>query len=141
MAPTFNAVGLVVADMARSLAFYRRLGFEIPESAGSEPHAEVSLPGGVRLLFDTIDTVHSFDPEWVPPRHGPRVSLAFACAEPAEVDRVYADLVEAGYEGYKPPWDAFWGQRYALVRDPDGNGIDLYAPLLRDGARVTASSG
>lgn len=24
---------------------------------------------------------------------------------------------------------AFWGQRYAVVRDPDGNDVDLFAPL------------
>jgi uncharacterized glyoxalase superfamily protein PhnB len=57
------------------------------------------------------------------------MSLAFACADPAEVDRVYAELTTAGYEGHKQPWDAFWGQRYAVVHDPDGNGVDLFAPL------------
>jgi uncharacterized glyoxalase superfamily protein PhnB len=31
----------------------------------------------------------------------------------------------------KEPWDAFWGQRYAAVGDPDGNLIDLFAPLER----------
>ena len=33
----------------------------------------------------------------------------------------------AGYEGHKEPWDAFWGHRYAIVHDPDGNGVDLFA--------------
>jgi uncharacterized glyoxalase superfamily protein PhnB len=129
MAPTLNAVGLVVADMGKSLAFYRRLGLDIPESADAEPHVEVPLPGGMRLLIDTVDTVRSFDPSWTPAQGGPRVALAFQCADPAEVDQVYADLVKAGYEGHKEPWDAFWGQRYALVHDPDGNGVDLFAPL------------
>jgi uncharacterized glyoxalase superfamily protein PhnB len=27
------------------------------------------------------------------------------------------------------PMDAFWGQRYAQVKDPDGTVIDLYATL------------
>jgi catechol 2,3-dioxygenase-like lactoylglutathione lyase family enzyme len=129
MAPTLNAVGLVVADMAKSLAFYRRLGLDLPDTADAEPHVEAALPGGIRLLFDTVDTVRSFDPGWTPAVGGPPVGLAFQCADPAEVDRVYADLVAAGYEGHKEPWDAFWGQRYALVRDPDGNGVDLFAAL------------
>ena len=38
-------------------------------------------------------------------------------------------LVAAGYQGGKEPWDAFWGQRYAQVFDPDGNSVDLFAPL------------
>jgi catechol 2,3-dioxygenase-like lactoylglutathione lyase family enzyme len=127
MAPTLNVFGIVVADMGKSLAFYRRLGLDIPASADAEPHVDVALPGGFRLLFDTIDTIRSFDPSWTPPQGGHRAGLAFGCDSPAEVDQVYADMVKAGYEGHKEPWDAFWGQRYALLRDPDGNGVDLYA--------------
>ena len=47
---------------------------------------------------------------------------------PAEVDRTYEELVDLGAGGYKGPWDAFWGQRYAQVMDPDGNVVDLFAP-------------
>jgi catechol 2,3-dioxygenase-like lactoylglutathione lyase family enzyme len=129
MAPSLNMIGLVVDDMAKSLAFYRRLGLDIPATADSEPHVEVSLPGGLRLGWDTAETIRSFDAGWMPRHGGARVGLAFLCDSPAEVDRVYADLVQAGYDGHKEPWDAFWGQRYALVRDPDGNGVDLFAPL------------
>src|SRR5437667_2319011 len=124
MTPQFDLVGLVVADMGKSLAFYRRLGLDIPPEADGEPHAEVALPGGLRLAWDTVATIRSFDPEWTAPRGGPRVSLAFRCTGPAEVDQVYARLVGAGYEGHKEPWDAFWGMRYAIVHDPDGNGVD-----------------
>ncbi|GIH29009.1 glyoxalase [Acrocarpospora phusangensis] len=129
MAPTFNVIGIAVADMARALAFYRRLGLSVPAEADNEPHVEVTLPGGLRLCWDTVDTIRSFDPEWTPATGGPRMSLAFACAGPAEVDQVYAQLVDAGYAGHLKPWDAFWGQRYAVVHDPDGNAVDLYAPL------------
>ncbi|MEU7886761.1 VOC family protein [Microbispora bryophytorum] len=129
MAPTFDLIGLVVTDMAASLSFYRRLGLDIPSSADTEPHVEVTLPGGLRLVWDTADVVRSFDPAWSPGSGGPRMALAFRCDGPEEVDRLYADLVEAGYEGYLPPWDAFWGQRYAVVHDPDGNGVDLFAAL------------
>ncbi|MEU7878944.1 VOC family protein [Microbispora bryophytorum] len=129
MAPSFDLIGLVVTDMAASLSFYRRLGLDIPSSADTEPHVEVTLPGGLRLVWDTADVVRSFDPAWSPGSGGPRMALAFRCDGPEEVDRLYADLVEAGYEGYLPPWDAFWGQRYAVVHDPDGNGVDLFAAL------------
>jgi catechol 2,3-dioxygenase-like lactoylglutathione lyase family enzyme len=129
MAPTFNAIGIVVADMAASLAFYRRLGVAIPANADDAPHAEAELPGGVRLMWDTLDTINSFDPEFSPAKGDGRIGLAFQCADPAEVDATYADMTAAGYEGHKQPWDAFWGQRYAVLHDPDGNGVDLYAPL------------
>ncbi len=128
MAPSFSVVGLVVADMAASLAFYRRLGLDIAP-ADAEPHVEVDLPGGLRLAFDTYETIRSFDPDFVAPAGGGRVSLAFRCADPAEVNATYAALVQAGHEGHHEPWDAFWGQRYAVVHDPDGNAVDLFAPL------------
>lgn len=115
--------------MARSLAFYRRLGFDLPREADSEPHVEATLPGGLRIAWDTVDTVRSFDPDWTAPSGGHRVALAFACDDPAAVDATYRELVGAGYEGHKDPWDAFWGQRYAIVLDPDGNSVDLFAAL------------
>jgi uncharacterized glyoxalase superfamily protein PhnB len=45
------------------------------------------------------------------------------------VDSLYAELTGAGYEGHLAPWDAFWGQRYAVLRDPDGNDVALFAAL------------
>lgn len=127
MRPQFDLIGLVAADMGATLAFYRRLGLEIPREADSEPHVEVSLPGGLRLAWDTEDLVRTIDPAWQPPAGGRRVALAFRCADPAAVDREYADLVADGYEGAQEPFDAFWGQRYAVVHDPDGNPVDLFA--------------
>lgn len=121
-------VELVVADMAASLAFYRRLGLDIPAEADAEPHVDVEL-GGLRLAFDTPDVIRAVDPSWTPPSGGHRVALAFAAGSPAEVDAAYDCLVAAGAEGHLAPWDAFWGMRYAVVHDPDGNPVDLFAPL------------
>jgi len=128
MAATLKVIGVVVADMARSLAFYRRLGLDVPAAADTEDHVEVALPGGLKLAFDTVATIQSFDPSWSPPSGSPRTGLAFACDSPAEVDKVYGELVAAGYEGHKEPWDAFWGMRYAVLHDPDGNSVDLFCP-------------
>ncbi|MGW2560401.1 VOC family protein [Streptomyces sp. NPDC001514] len=127
MTPRLDAVGLVVADMAASLAFYRHLGLDVPAEADSAPHAEATLPSGLRVLWDTEETVRSFDPGWTRPEGGDRVGLAFLCDSPAEVDRLYEDLVAAGHRGHLKPWDAFWGQRYAIVLDPDGSGVALFA--------------
>lgn len=129
MTARLDLIGLVVADMARSLAFYRRLGFDLPPEADGEPHVEATLPAGLRIAWDTIETVRSFDPGWTAPSGGHRIALAFACDDAAAVDATYGDLVGAGYNGHKEPWDAFWGQRYAIVLDPDGNSVDLFAAL------------
>jgi catechol 2,3-dioxygenase-like lactoylglutathione lyase family enzyme len=127
--PRFDAIGLVVADMRRSLAFYRALGLDIPADADGQPHVEATLPGGLRLLWDTVDTIRSFDPSWQPATGGPRAGFGLACDSPADVDATYTRITGLGYEGHKDPWDAPWGQRYAMMHDPDGNSVDLFAPL------------
>ena len=125
--PQLNAVGIVVSDMARSIAFYRLLGVELPETPG-EGHLEAVLPSGVRLMLDSEETVRSFRPDWERTA-GNVLALAFECESPAEVDETYARATAAGFHGEKEPWDAFWGQRYAQLQDPDGVPVDLYASL------------
>jgi catechol 2,3-dioxygenase-like lactoylglutathione lyase family enzyme len=125
-------MGIVVADMARSLAFYRRLGLEIPAEADAEDHAEAPGPGGLRLMWDTEESVRSFNPSWSPPSGSPRMGLAFLCETADAVDEVYAALVSGGADGIRDPWDAPWGQRYATVGDPDGNGVDIFAWVNRE---------
>ncbi len=122
-----NAIGIVVSDMARSIRFYRLLGLDFPETP-DEGHLEATLAGGARLMLDSEQTVRSFRPDWTR-ETGNQLALAFQCGSPAEVDELYAAVVDAGFQGEKQPWDAFWGQRYAQLLDPDGNPIDLYAPL------------
>jgi uncharacterized glyoxalase superfamily protein PhnB len=124
-----GAVGIVVSDMGKTLEFYRRLGLAVPVGADDEPHVEVELGGGMRLLFDTEATIRSFHPSWRATEGGGRIGLALALADPAAVDAAYAELTGAGAHGELAPFDAFWGQRYAALQDPDGNGVDLYAPL------------
>ena len=125
--PRLNALGIVVSDMARSIAFYRLLGVDVPETP-EEGHLDTFLPNGVRFMLDSEEVIHSFEPDWTRAT-GNQLSLAFECDSPAEVDETYARVTGAGFHGEKEPWDAFWGQRYAQLRDPDGVPVDLYAPL------------
>lgn len=124
-----DVVGLVVRDMAASLGFYRVLGLEFPEGADAEGHVETTLAGGLRLAFDTVEIVRSFDEGWSAPSGSPRMSLAFRCQSPADVDARFAEMVGLGYDGHKDPWDAVWGMRYAVLHDPDENAVDLFADL------------
>ena len=121
------AIGIVSRDLARSAAFYRLLGVAVPDPDGD--HLDVTLPRGVRLMWDDVELIKKLDPEWRPAEGGPAVSLAFECASPGEVDETHASVIAAGFESKKDPFDAFWGQRYATVVDPDGNAVDLFASL------------
>jgi uncharacterized glyoxalase superfamily protein PhnB len=124
----FDAIGLVVNDMAATLGFYRMLGLDIPQDAETEGHAEAELRNGARIMWDTIDIVQSFS-SWEPSAGGHRMSLAFLCDGPGEVDTKHGELVAAGYRSHVAPFDAVWGQRYATVLDPDDNPVDLFARL------------
>jgi uncharacterized glyoxalase superfamily protein PhnB len=123
-----DLIGMVVQDMGESLAFYRLLGLDIPPEADTEVHVECVISPAFRIAWDTVELMESIYDEWPAPQ-GHRMTLAFACETPAEVDTLYTRITEAGYAEHRPPWDAFWGQRYAVVQDPDGNLVDLYANL------------
>lgn len=125
---TLDAFGLVCEDMAETVRFYRMLGLEIPEGSESEQHVDVELGGGVRLMLDSVELVKSLS-EWEPASGGHRMGLAFRCDDSADVDRLHAAVTAAGHPSVAEPFDAFWGQRYATVSDPDGNPVDLYAAL------------
>lgn len=129
MAPRIDLIGIVTSNLAASLTFYRRLGIDIAEGQDDEAHVEATLPGGLRIAWDPVSTIHSFDPSWTPPAGGHRIGLAFACDDPADVDATYAAMTDAGHDSHLEPFDAFWGMRYAVIVDPDGNHIDLFAPI------------
>jgi catechol 2,3-dioxygenase-like lactoylglutathione lyase family enzyme len=128
--PTSTVVQIFAKDVRRSIEFYRLLGLPVPEPPeGPDPHVDVELPGGNRLSFDAEETITGMHPEWTPPRSAGRVALAFGLGSPAEVDTMFEHLTTAGHPGSLTPYDAPWGQRYATVLDPDGNIVDLFAPL------------
>ena len=127
LTPRLDAIGITTADMTSSFAFYRALGFEIPEGLEQEPHAEITLPSGLRFMWDSVELTSSLHAGYV---HAPNHNLAaFLCASPAGVDSKFESVLLAGGSAVKAPWDAFWGQRYAQVADPDGHVVDLFAPL------------
>ena len=115
----------------RRSAFYRRLGLDLPADADAAPHVEVALPGGLRLAFDTEETIRSFDDSWT--AAGGRRAPGRARVRVRRPRRRRRDLrrssTGSGSPGHLAPWDAFWGQRYAIVLDPDGNHVELFAPL------------
>ena len=139
--PKLDGLNLVVQDMDATLAFYRKLGLEIPdatvwrtESGGH--HVEVSMPGGIGLDFDSAALAAEYNAGFSERAGAARGVIGFSVATREEVDARYAELVGAGYAGLQPPYDAFWGARYAIVEDPDGNHVGLMSP--RDPARGSA---
>lgn len=129
MAISLHTVGITVKNLGKSLSFYRTLGLPIPQGQDNEHHVEFTSEDGYSIGFIPETTMLHTNPNWQAPTGDNRISLQFACKTPAEVDETYKKLIEAGHQSFKEPWNAFWGQRFAQVIDPDGNNIGFFAPL------------
>jgi catechol 2,3-dioxygenase-like lactoylglutathione lyase family enzyme len=125
--PLLTQLNLVVGDPDKTVAFYRLLGLVIEANPGSE-HVAVPLPNGVLLEFDSVNFVPTWDSGWKGATAGAAV-LGFSLASRESVDTLYSELTDAGYAGHQRPYDAFWGARYAIVDDPDGNPVGLMSPI------------
>jgi catechol 2,3-dioxygenase-like lactoylglutathione lyase family enzyme len=149
--PTVSQLNMVVRDMDATLAFYRRLGFVIEAEPGAS-HVELPLPNGLVVEFDDAESVAMWHSGWPGSTSGPGntggpgatgghlntgggIVLGLALPARAAVDAIYAEVTAAGYAGRQPPFDAFWGSRYAVVEDPDGHQVGLMSPI--DDARKT----
>jgi uncharacterized glyoxalase superfamily protein PhnB len=133
MPPVFNQVNLVVADMEATLAFYRRLGFTIdnPPSEWSAHHVEVRVSDDMSIEFDSLASAQIWN-AGAQEAGGSSIVLNFAVPSRQAVDDLFAHMTAGGYKGQQPPYDAFWGARYAIVEDPDGNGAGLMSPMDPD---------
>ena len=142
MQPDLNQLDLVVGDMDATIAFYRALGVEIPESAiwrtaTGIHHVDVATPGGLTLHFDSAALAKVYNRGWREPSGtGTRNVFTFKVSSRSEVDRIHDTLTQLGHRSSQSPYDTFWGARYAIVEDPDGN----YAGLMSasDPARRSA---
>jgi catechol 2,3-dioxygenase-like lactoylglutathione lyase family enzyme len=142
MKPDLNQLDLVVRDMDATIAFYRALGMDIPETAiwrtpTGVHHVDVPMPGGFTVHFDSAALAKVYDRGWREPSgEGTRSVLSFKVPAREDVDRIHGALTGLGHPSAQPPFDAFWGARYAIVEDPDGNHIGLMSPV--DPARRSA---
>ena len=142
MKPDLFMVDLVVRDMEATLAFYRALGVEIPEAgiwrtATGAHHVDITMPGGFLVHFDSHALAKAYDRGWsAQSGSGTRHVINFKLESREGVDQVHGKLTGLGYRSAQPPYDAFWGARYAIVEDPDGNHVGLMSET--DPARRSA---
>lgn len=125
-----NQLNIVARDVRASSAFYRRLGVRIPDAAGEPFHVNGQAANDFRLEMDTPEFAQAWNNAWMGRDDlAGRMVIGFRLETREEVDAVYADLTKAGHHGLQPPWDAFWGARYAIVEDPDGIAVGLMSPI------------
>ena len=124
---SLDAIGIVSSQTDKSINFYKILGLKFQEVGGTD-HFEAQGPSGIRVMLDSEELMKNLNPSWTSPQ-GSGVVLCFKQASSTDVDSIFQKLIEFGAQIVKEPWDAFWGQRYASVQDPDGNQIDLFADI------------
>ncbi len=128
--PKPDQINLVVSDMDAAVAFYRRLGLKIPDTDPSwqAHHRTPEVSGGLDLDLDSEKFARHWNRGW----SGGRVVIGFKVDSRDQVDELYQELTNAGYRGQQPPYDAFWGARYAVIEDPDGNPVGVMSPVDSD---------
>lgn len=121
-------VNIVVRDMEAMAGFYRRLGLELRGDTGpwAPHHRNTGATGGVDVDLDSDAFASVWNRGWP---GGAGVVLGFRVDDRESVDRTYDELVAAGAVGQQEPYDAFWGVRYAVVTDPDGNAVGIMSPV------------
>jgi catechol 2,3-dioxygenase-like lactoylglutathione lyase family enzyme len=128
--PDLHMINVVVSDMAATLDFYRRLGVAPgSEEDVSGAHVQLRMPNGFSLELDTAESVRLWHAGWRADPASVSVVVGFALSSREAVDERYVELTAAGYVGRQPPFDAFWGARYAIIADPDGNDVGLMSPI------------
>jgi catechol 2,3-dioxygenase-like lactoylglutathione lyase family enzyme len=128
-APDLHMLNVIVGDMAASVDFYRRLGVTAAGPDTSDAHVQLRMPGGFSLELDTAESARLWHAGWRADPSSAGVVIGFSLPTRAAVDECYGELTAAGYPGRQPPFDAFWGARYAIVADPDGNDVGLMSPI------------
>ena len=118
--PRFTMVVLMIADLPRSVAFYRCLGVEFPADVEERRDVVVDMGGGHNIVWST--TFARNDPDRAEPSGSP-VALEFFVPSNDDVDRLYDELTTAGHHGRRPPFLTDFGAYMCLVDDPDGNMI------------------
>ena len=124
-------INIVAKRFEETLKFYRLLGLEIPEPMNQPPgalHAPANVETGVVFEIDNEFLARLYNASWRTSSGGGSLLLTVSVGTREEVDDAYATLMVAGYHGRQRPYDAFWGSRFAIVGDPEGNDVGLMSP-------------
>lgn len=134
-APRFNQVNIITRDWQATLAFYRLVGLDLdtgtewPPGSGAM-HANASTQAAETTVeFDNPPMLRAYASEQAAEEI--TVILGFAFDSASEVDAACERVAAAGHPVLRAPYDAFWGSRYAIVRDPSGNAVGLMGPRDR----------
>ncbi len=131
--PLFDQLDLVCRSVEKSVEFYRLLGIAIPKksiwgTASGAHHVNIDFPDGRQISLGSPALSRVYNKGYRRNTGGGNIVIGFRVATRKAVDALHAKMTRAGYESLQTPWDAFWGARYAIIADPDGNHVGIMSP-------------
>ncbi len=137
--PVFSQFNLVVSNMEASVAFFELLGLAVAATTPEwqRHHRNVSAGDAADFDLDSEAFARVWNRGWPGRGGGGMGVLGLRFESRAAVDAAVTRVSEAGHPVQQEPYDAFFGARYAVVEDPDGNAIGLMSPI--DDSRRTTS--
>ncbi|MEY2469286.1 MAG: hypothetical protein QOF21_1984 [Actinomycetota bacterium] len=131
----FGGIDVVTKDMAKSVDFYRAMGIDIPDEKiwsddNGPQHVDLALVGDIGFDIDTESMTTGYSPAWAESAaKGAASMLSFRVDTREDVDALHDHMVSLGHPSHLAPWDAFWGARFAIIVDPDGNHVSIMSPM------------
>jgi uncharacterized glyoxalase superfamily protein PhnB len=122
----FASVRLVTNDIDRLMSFYATLT-GVAAARLAPDFAEVRV-AGIVLAIASERSIKMFNAGAATAADNHSAILEF---QVDDVDRVRDRLSEASVDLVMAPTDQPWGNRSMLLRDPDGNLINIFAPISR----------
>lgn len=137
MDPRISLVTLGVNDLAKSRAFYERMGWSASDASNDD--VVFFQAGGMILgLFGRAALAEDAGVADTDVSAFSGITLAYNGRDKAEVDAVLAEAVEAGGTLVKPAHDVFWGGYSGYFADLDGHLWEVawnpFFPIAEDGS-------
>ncbi len=128
-----DQVNMVVRNVDAAAEFYGRLGLEFPDRTPEwrAHHRSADMGEGLDFDLDSVVFARQWNEGWSGRKNGAGCVVVFRVATREEVDEIHAELAGAGYKVQQRPYDAFWGSRFTVIEDPDGNAIGVMSPPTR----------
>lgn len=128
---TLKKVNIVAEHYEETLAFYRLLGLNIPEVLAKHENTKhaPALNADTSFAIDNGDLANIYNAGWRKGKSRKSVLLTAQVSSRNDVDQTFNSLIAAGHGAVQIPYDAFWGARYAIVSDPEGNWVGIESPM------------
>lgn len=119
-------INLPVADLPKSIAFFKALGFSLNPQMSDDAGACIFVSDTISVILATHTRFRDFTPKAIcDTSKAVEVLLNLSCESREEVDSLVARALAAGGSTYDKPEDLGFMYSHSFV-DPDGHGWGIF---------------